>query len=288
VQHITLTKLEINQNDVDALSFKGGLLVALNNYSKATEYLDKALAISPNNVWALKNKGGLLLALANEYEARQNFDKVLALKNEAEKNFNKSLSLNPNNVIILHGIAYALILYSDDYNKALEYVNKALEINPDYIQSVETKALVLDKLDRNREAVEWYNKVLNKPSEYIIVLLNNKGIALADLRHYEQALDWYDKALEKGTGDLDTIANKARILIELDKYSDALKLIDQNLKKNPVHKGLLCNKAEILEKMGYKDMAIPIKEKLQKLYSENYKCGFKKTRLGDIAGVPFV
>ena len=90
--------------------------------------------------------------------------------------------------------------------------------------------------------------------------------------------------------DLDMIANKARILgIELDKYTDSLKLINEYLKKVPDHKGLLCNKEEILEKMGYKDNAVSIKEKLIKLYSDNYKCGyFKKTSYGDILGEPFV
>jgi hypothetical protein len=51
----------------------------------------------------------------------------------------------------------------------------------------------------------------------------------------------------------------------------------------------LCNKAEILEKMGYKDIALPIKEMLIKLYSENYKCGFfKKTGIDEIMEEQFV
>ena len=72
-------------------------------------------------------------------------------------------------------------------------------------------------------------------------------------------------------------------------YTDAITLLNQNLKKNPDHKGLLCNKAEILEKMGHKNIALPIKDKLIKLYSDNYKCGFfKKTSIARIAGEPFV
>jgi tetratricopeptide (TPR) repeat protein len=105
--------------------------------------------------------------------------------------------------------------------------------------------------------------------------LNNKGVALSNLGLYNEAIKWYDKALEERPDDPSIIANKARILgIALDKYTDALKLINWNLKNNPEHKGLLCNKAEILEKMGYTKAAIPIKEKLQKLYSNNYKYGY--------------
>jgi tetratricopeptide (TPR) repeat protein len=134
-----------------------------------------------------------------------------------------------------------------------------------------------------------YNKVLAKEPGYVISL-NNKGVTLANLGYHKQALKWYDHALEKVPDDLDMIANKARLLgLELDKYTDALKLLNHNLKKNPDHKGLLCNKAEILEKMGNKNTAIPIKDKLIKLYSDNYKCGFfKKTNIDDIVGESFI
>jgi hypothetical protein len=41
--------------------------------------------------------------------------------------------------------------------------------------------------------------------------------------------------------------------------------------------------------MGYTDNAVSINEKLQKLYSSNYKCGYlKKIGFGDIAEEPFV
>ena len=154
---------------------------------------------------------------------------------------------------------------------------------------MDTKALILNQLGRYQESVEWYDKVLEKTPNNI-VSINNKGVALANLGHHQQALDWYDHALKQFSDDLDIIANKARILgLELDKYTDALKLINKYLKKDPDHKGLLCNKAEILKKMGYKDNGLLIKEKLQKLYSNNYKCGFfKKTGYGNIAGEPFV
>jgi hypothetical protein len=41
--------------------------------------------------------------------------------------------------------------------------------------------------------------------------------------------------------------------------------------------------------MGQTAIANPIKEKLQKLYSDNYKCGFfKNTSIRNIADKPFV
>ena len=238
------------------------------------DYIDKALAIDQNNVYALSHKGNLLFATGNHSEAWLYFDKALV---------NTRYLMDAQN-----NIAYTLTLYSNDYSKALELIDKSLEHSSNNIYSMDTKALVLDQLGRHKEAVEWYDKVLALEPKFI-VSLNNKGVALANLGHYKQALKWYDYSLKQIPGDLDMISNKARILgLELE-YSDALKLLNTNLKINPNHKGLLCNKAEILEKMGHKDAAILLKEKLVELYSDNYKCGyFKKTKFSEIAGEPFV
>ena len=76
--------------------------------------------------------------------------------------FDKALEIIPNNFIVLHGVALALTLYSDNYSKALELVEQALKINPEYIYSMDTKALVFNQLGRYQEAVELYDKVLKK------------------------------------------------------------------------------------------------------------------------------
>ena len=125
---------------------------------------------------------------------------------------------------------------------------------------MDTKALILNQLGKYQEAIQWYDKVLDKEPTFISSI-NNKEVALANLGHYQQALLWYDNALKQLPWDLDMIANKARILgIELDKYIDALDLINSYLKKNLNHKGLLCNKEEILEEMGDKDNALYVKD----------------------------
>jgi len=197
----------------------------------------------------------------------------------------KALAINPNDFYTFNNIAYELVRYSNNYSKALELVEKSLEMNPNYINAMDTKALILNQLGKYQDAIQWYDKVLEKEPNFISSI-NNKGVALANLGHYQQALLWYDKALKQFPTDLDMIANKARILgIELGKYTSALDLINSHLKKNSNHKGLLCNKGEILEEMGSKDNALSIKKKLIELYSDNYKCGyFKKTSFGNISG----
>ena len=149
---------------------------------------------------------------------------------------------------------------------------------------MDTKALILMQLGKYPEALQLYDKVLEKEPNFISSI-NNKGVALANLGHYQQALLWYDNALKHFPEDLDMIANKGRILgLELGKYTHALDLINSYLKKNSNHKELLCNKEEILEEMGDKDSALSIKKKLIELYSENYECGhFKKSSFGNIS-----
>jgi tetratricopeptide (TPR) repeat protein len=96
--------------DVYALTITGQILSFQDNFPQAIEYFDKELKINPNDVDALSYKGGLLLVLDKYEEAWQYFEKALAI--------------SPNNLIILHGMAYALTLYSNDYSKALKLVTK--------------------------------------------------------------------------------------------------------------------------------------------------------------------
>ena len=55
--------LEINPNNVDALTNKGVALSKLNNNTGVIQYYNKVLEINPNNVDALTNKGVALFQI---------------------------------------------------------------------------------------------------------------------------------------------------------------------------------------------------------------------------------
>ena len=121
--------------------------------------------------------------------------------------FDKALAVNPYNFYTFNNIAYELGRYSNNYSKALELVEKSLAINPNYINAMDTKALILIQLGKYPEGIQLYDKILEKEPNFISSI-KNKGIALANLGHYQQALLWYDNALKQFPRELDMIANK--------------------------------------------------------------------------------
>ena len=52
----------------------------------------------------------------------------------------------------------------------------------------------LSKLKRYKEAIDWFDKALAIDPNYIFSL-RNKGSALNKLKRYKEAIGWFDKAL---------------------------------------------------------------------------------------------
>ena len=66
-------------------------------------------------------------------------------------------------------------------------------------------------LGRYDEAIQYYDKALQiDPND--TVALNNKGVALSDLDRYDEAIQNYDKALQIDPNYTDALNNKGNAL----------------------------------------------------------------------------
>lgn len=89
-------------------------LIQKNNFSEATQALQKALQLSPQNDMALTNLGVINYQEKDFAQARQNFEKAIAI------NAKQDFALNN----------LSLIYANDgDYAKAIELVDKAIAVN---------------------------------------------------------------------------------------------------------------------------------------------------------------
>jgi tetratricopeptide (TPR) repeat protein len=82
-----------------------------------------------------------------------------------------------------------------DYDKALEYFDKALSINGSHIPSLLNKASVYMDIQKPREARTLYDKILRLDSRSVEALYN-KGNAFLEINDPLVAMDCFDKALE--------------------------------------------------------------------------------------------
>ena len=115
-------------NFIEALTNRGGVLMALNRPDEAIRSLDLALALNPDMPEAWNNRGNALSVLGRHEDAVKSFDRVLALRprliealinrgtalltlrriEDAFASYEAALQIDPRNSAALHGRANAL------------------------------------------------------------------------------------------------------------------------------------------------------------------------------------
>ena len=192
---------------------------------------------------------------------------------EAQKKFKKPVG-DPENLLKLGNFEYEI----KNYGKAIEYYDKVLEINPKDDVAWNNKAISLNALGRNEEAVlsyeisleinpnsgvTWYNKgsVLSKHGRVQEAIhcfdkaldidslndsaWNNKGLALNELGENKVAMVCYDAALEINPNDDMVWNNKGTELYALGRISEARQCFDKALEINPKNEIAIENRREV-------------------------------------------
>jgi tetratricopeptide (TPR) repeat protein len=77
------------------------------------------------------------------------------------------------------------------YSDAIEYYDKALEIEPKYVSALNGKGYVLGLLQKYEEAIKYIDKALEIDQEFSYAW-NEKGNVLYDWKKYEDAINCYD------------------------------------------------------------------------------------------------
>lgn len=81
-----------------------------------------------------------------------------------------------------------------NYSRAIEYYDKALAVEPNYVSALANKGLALNSLERYDEAIEDFDKALAVEPDKVRAL-SGKGTALRNLGNYTEAIEYYDRAL---------------------------------------------------------------------------------------------
>ena len=76
----------------------------------------------------------------------------------AEAAFRKVLSLQPDNPAALNALGYTLTDLTDRHTEALEYIQRAYELEPDDVAIIDSMGWVMYRLGRNQEALVYLRK----------------------------------------------------------------------------------------------------------------------------------
>ena len=103
------------------------------------------------------------------------------------------------------------LLQEEKFEKALPYLDKILEVQPNNVPILLNKGSVLIALDRSNESITYFDRLLKiEPNN--IKGLTSKAAALANIGETQSALDLYDKILSIDKNNEKIESEKARLL----------------------------------------------------------------------------
>lgn len=266
----------------EAWLIKGTVLYKTGKYSGSIEAFDSALETIPeviskenlflwtksdsiNYKYALKFKALALFKLGRYREALDALNEILALYPEdveiheyknmlyilEDESLIKELNTLPYNFPEEYGNREhrdRQVCELDKYVRALEELDKSLEINPENADIWSYKGSALYILGRYEEALDAFDKSLeiNPKNENV---WSFKGSTLYILDRLEKALRAFDKVLQKNPNKLEAWFNKGSTLFELGRYKQSLSAVENALRIDAKDKNALNLKNFILRKL---------------------------------------
>jgi len=188
---------------------------------------------------------------------------------EAIEFFDKALSLEPENILVLTQKGNALC-NQGKYDEAIQCYDKILKITPEDIKILCIKGKALTFQKKYDEAIQCYKKALNitpdnKDIADIIKELKykksvasyfQKGDELYNSGKYEDAIIRYNLVLKQNSNDKDALYSKGNCSICLGKYREAIECYNKILSADSKDTNALCGKGNALRGLGEYDKAV--------------------------------
>jgi tetratricopeptide (TPR) repeat protein len=143
---------------------------------------------------------------------------------------------------------------SKNFEEALYYLDKALEITPESSDIWNERGIVLRNLGRHKEAIASYDRALASRPDWATPW-HNRGVALGHLGRHEEALMSFDRVLAL-TPDADIWHNRGIVLGELGRYEEALVSYDHALVLAPDLVATHHNRGSVLGHLGRYEEAL--------------------------------
>ena len=227
------------------------ICVKTGDMDKAEKILKKVIDLNPEFAQAHKDLGVL-------YLSKRLFD-------YAEDEFSKALKLAPDNFEVL--FEYANYLHATtNFEKADEYYQKAIEINPHNADALGFSALNkihLNSLDKAYEQIK--HAIEHDANNGFMYFIAGRIRFLQKM--YEDAKMYFVKSYElEKTYDCEHMLGLC--YYELGDYEQANGIFKHMLEKNPLNVNLLLNSAHCYEKLGDKDSALSVLDKVVDTFPE--------------------
>ena len=126
-------------------------------YDLAVENFDNAISMNSSSYEAWHGKGYAINGLGGQDYSDKKYIESTSHFDEAKKCFEKAIQLNSSDHRAYRDLAWTVNML-DDFETALELVDKALEISPDDTEAIIVKGSIRYRESKYREAAELYRK----------------------------------------------------------------------------------------------------------------------------------
>ena len=171
----------------------------------------------------------------------------------------------PDDPVILGSLGM-VSLAREEYGRAEQLLNAALEANPTFYPALVNKGILLVNLGDIEGAITLYDRAIALNPKYVQAL-SNKGNALALLGRVDDALALYERVIEIQPGFADAHYNRAYTLYQQGDLERALEELEQTVTLNPTHVSALHLKTTIHLERGEEQRARHCKELLKRVRS---------------------
>jgi len=157
-----------------------------------------------------------------------------------------------------------------------------LASEPQDAEAWNTKGITLCRLGRYPEALQAFDKAIEINPDFIEVL-ENKGVAQARLGNNHEALLAFDRAIELRPGYSEAWTNKGNVLDELGRYQEALQAFENALSLGPNNSEAWFNKGITLARLGLELEALRAFKMTIELRPDNSEAWYYKSRIHSLS-----
>ncbi|MEM9212906.1 MAG: tetratricopeptide repeat protein [Cyanobacteria bacterium P01_F01_bin.150] len=187
--------------------------------------------------------------------------------------YSKALQIKADDILSLNNLGCVISEFLGDHEVAINYLNQAIEIDPDNKLAWFNRGYISAKLQRHEDALISFEKAIINDEENDKAWKSwfNRGNSLRHLMQYEEALDSYNKAILTNSECCDIWNNQGLTLVALKDYELAIESYEKAISIEPRNPLPYYNKACCYALKGEVDLALQSLEKAVALGAQKIK-----------------
>lgn len=152
--------------------------------------------------------------------------------------FQKAIELNPVDKDSLNAIGLIYLLRLENYQKAVEYFDKALKIDKSFAEAQNNLGYAFEKMERFDDAAMSYKSAISNPLyKSAEKAFNNLGRVYYRLKRYSEAIEAYKESLRRFSSFHLPYYGLALCYNAIGRYGDAAISLKKAIELDPAYNG---------------------------------------------------